>query len=88
MPCRGVFANVKLNQKIHQLDKVLGVYIHPGMGDEGLALGSALLSIKNPKVSFLKSVYLGPSSDNKEIELILKIQTFHLKNIQLVQFLK
>ena len=68
----GVFANVKLNQKIYNLDKVSGVYIHPGMGDEGLALGSAFLSIKNNPVAFLKNVYLGPNYCNKEIELILK----------------
>ena len=68
----GVFANVKLNQKIYNLDKVSGVYIHPGMGDEGLALGSAFLSMKNNPVAFLKNVYLGPNYCNKEIELILK----------------
>lgn len=38
----GVFANVKLNQCIHELDNVHSVFVHPGMGDEGLAVGAAL----------------------------------------------
>lgn len=38
----GVFANVKLNQRIAALDEVDEVYVFPAMGDEGLALGAAL----------------------------------------------
>jgi len=38
----GLFANVKLNQKINQLGWVDEVYIVPPMGDEGVALGAAL----------------------------------------------
>ncbi len=38
----GVFANVKLNQRIHELDNVESVFVHPGMGDDGLAVGAAL----------------------------------------------
>ncbi len=39
----GVAANVKLNQKIHQLKEVDEIFIQPGMGDEGLALGGCTL---------------------------------------------
>jgi len=38
----GVFANVKLNQRIHEQPAVRRLFIHPGMGDEGLAVGAAL----------------------------------------------
>jgi carbamoyltransferase len=38
----GVFANVKFNQAIYELDNVRSLFIHPGMGDEGLAVGAAL----------------------------------------------
>lgn len=38
----GVFSNVKLNQRIHGLETVKSIFIHPGMGDEGLATGAAL----------------------------------------------
>lgn len=34
----GVFANVRLNQRIHELDCVKSLFIHPGMGDEGLGV--------------------------------------------------
>jgi carbamoyltransferase len=72
----GVFANVKLNQRIHELENVQSVFIHPGMGDEGLAVGAAFalsvaLSKSNgAKVSSSKlaNVYLGPSFSATEIE--------------------
>ncbi len=38
----GTFANVRLNQKILELDGVDEVFVHPHMGDGGVALGSAL----------------------------------------------
>ena len=69
----GVFANVKFNQVIHELDNVNSVYIHPGMGDEGLAVGAALAykvnckQIADPTVR-LANVYLGPSYNDPEIE--------------------
>jgi carbamoyltransferase len=38
----GVFANVRLNQRIHELESVQNLFVHPGMGDDGLAVGAAL----------------------------------------------
>lgn len=38
----GLFANVKLNQFINELGYFDNIYIHPSMGDGGLALGAAL----------------------------------------------
>jgi carbamoyltransferase len=37
----GVFANVKLNQRILALPEIENIYIHPNMGDGGLAAGAA-----------------------------------------------
>jgi len=37
----GVFANVKLNQRLLALPDIDNVYIHPNMGDGGLATGAA-----------------------------------------------
>ncbi|MFH1855865.1 MAG: carbamoyltransferase C-terminal domain-containing protein [Candidatus Omnitrophota bacterium] len=72
----GVFANVKLNQRIFNLPGVENIFVHPGMGDEGLALGGAYyhLSKINPKFKRkpLKDVYLGPSYSDEEIEKALK----------------
>jgi len=38
----GVFANVKLNQRLLALPEVENLYVHPNMGDGGLATGAAL----------------------------------------------
>jgi len=38
----GLFANVKLNQRIAELDGVEEVFVVPPMGDEGLTIGGAL----------------------------------------------
>jgi carbamoyltransferase len=38
----GVFANVKLNQKIMELPGIKNVYVHPAMDDAGTALGAAI----------------------------------------------
>jgi carbamoyltransferase len=72
----GVFANVKLNQSIHELRNVRSLSIHPGMGDEGLAVGAALAasaslgksSGQNISASKLTDVYLGPTYGRKQIE--------------------
>ena len=42
----GLFANVKLNKFINDLDLFEEIYIHPAMGDGGLALGAALCKAK------------------------------------------
>ncbi len=72
----GVFANVKFNQRLHEMENVSSIFIHPGMGDEGLAvgaalaLGAALASDSGASFSALKlaDVYLGPSYSQREIE--------------------
>jgi carbamoyltransferase len=71
----GVFANVKLNQRIHELEGVNSVFIHPGMGDEGLAVGAAFalaneLSMTNgDRITpyQLRDVYLGPEYSDEEM---------------------
>ena len=72
----GVFANVKLNQRVHELKSVGTVFIHPGMGDEGLALGAAfaLAGMLRPesdattRPEILSDVYFGPEYGENEIE--------------------
>jgi carbamoyltransferase len=39
----GVFANVKLNQRLLEIPEVTDVFIHPNMGDGGCGAGAALL---------------------------------------------
>lgn len=38
----GIFANVKINQKINELLPFKEMWVYPAMGDEGLSLGSAI----------------------------------------------
>ena len=71
----GVFANVRLNQKIAELELAEEVYVFPAMGDEGLALGAALFgcSKKNSLRPFrFQNLYFGPDFTNEEIESELK----------------
>lgn len=68
--CGGVFANVKLNQRINELGAVDSVYIFPHMGDGGLSLGAALACSGAQRV-YLKDVYLGPEYSDGEIRRAL-----------------
>jgi len=72
----GVFANVKLNQRIAEIQKVQKVSIFPAMGDGGLSIGGAwdyLYSIgkltNNKKYA---NMYLGPEEDFGQANLSSK----------------
>jgi carbamoyltransferase len=76
----GLFANVKLNQKINELPWLDEMYVYPPMGDEGLSLGAALWKANQigelPKPLKLKNVSFGPSYDDDVIEQISKEYDF------------
>jgi carbamoyltransferase len=67
----GLFANVKLNQEINELDWVEEIYVYPPMGDEGLSLGACIMKSvelgewKKPKK--LNDLYFGKKYTNEEI---------------------
>ncbi|MCB9487460.1 MAG: carbamoyltransferase [Deltaproteobacteria bacterium] len=63
----GIFENVKLNQRVHEVPGVAGVYIFPNMSDGGLASGAALFSSRAPRRA-LESVFLGGGFDREVIE--------------------
>ena len=70
----GIFANVKLNQKIKELWEVKEVYVQPAMGDMGIPLGSCLAQMAEddtPYKKFEKNMSLGPSFSSKEIKTYL-----------------
>ena len=68
----GLFANVKLNQKINELDWVNEIYIYPPMGDEGLSLGACIM----------KSVELGEWTKPKKFKnLYLIYRNVFKKNL-------
>nr|WP_136251721.1 carbamoyltransferase C-terminal domain-containing protein [Ningiella ruwaisensis] len=56
----GVTANVKLNQRIFEVDGVNEIYVYPNMGDGGCGTGAALyLSSKGVRPS-IENAYCGP----------------------------
>jgi carbamoyltransferase len=61
----GLFANVKLNQFINELDLYDEIYVHQAMGDAGLFLGAALMKASElgeiNKPSRPENVYWGES---------------------------
>ena len=70
----GVFANVKINQRIHEIDGVDSVFVYPAMADEGLAAGAALsrwaVEAHDPPphgVRCTDHVYLGPDLSDRAI---------------------
>lgn len=72
----GVCANVKLNMEIMRLSQIKRVFVHPGMGDAGQALGAAIWAYKDTDKNFkpfeLHNVYFGPEYSDEEIEKDLK----------------
>jgi len=67
----GLFANVKLNQVIHEIPQVKSVYVCPHMGDGGLAVGVCLAYIA-PKLKKVTDVYFGLGYSDKEILKAIK----------------
>ena len=61
----GLFANVKLNQAINESGLFDEIFIHPAMGDSGLAMGAAIIKaneVGDITAPFkLQDVYFGPS---------------------------
>lgn len=67
----GVFANVKLNQRIIQLPEVKSLWVLPHMGDGGLAAGAALGSTSSQPQQ-LRTAYLGPEYPSNDAFRALK----------------
>ena len=68
----GVVANVKINQRIHELPGVDEVFVCPAMSDEGLGAGAALIVAADKGdvpagTSCFDHVYLGPEHTDREV---------------------
>jgi carbamoyltransferase len=70
----GVHANVKLNQRLREIEGVEAVFVYPNMGDGGCGTGAAMLAF--PRAAFparpLENVYFGPDFSPAEIESALR----------------
>ena len=73
----GVFANVKLNQRIAALPEVDSIFVFPAMSDTGNSVGAALLAMLAADPTALRGaepladVYLGPGYDDAAIAAAL-----------------
>lgn len=81
----GIFANIKINQKIADLHNVNSCYVFPNMGDGGLGVGCALELSFRKKPSLLKkrsSMSLGSRYDITNIKnLNIKHSIIECRNI-------
>ena len=71
----GVAANVKMNQRLYEIEGVNKIFIHPNMGDGGTGTGAAILVASqrtNLEPERLHDVYFGPEYGEKEIEEALE----------------
>ena len=70
----GLFANVAVNRRIHEIADVAEVFVFPGMSDEGMPVGAALAACYDHPGSrpperrlSMDHVYLGPEFSDDEI---------------------
>lgn len=70
----GVFANVKFNQRVHELQEVEHFFVHPAMDDSGLAVGTSFAAYAglpgidpNTVRQPLADLYLGPQYSDSQI---------------------
>jgi carbamoyltransferase len=71
----GVIANVKMNQRIFEVEGVRRIFIYPNMGDGGCGTGLALLATWRGGVgTALNDAYLGPSYGEDEVLAALKAE--------------
>lgn len=76
----GIFMNIKLNQKILELEQVKEAFFMPSCGDESTSIGAAHLGYLNlcrenriqPQISPIRDLYWGPAYSNGEIEKFLR----------------
>jgi len=66
----GFFANIKVNQKISQMDEVGQIYAYPHMGDGGLALG-AVYALRKTKPFKFKDIFFGTSYSDEQVQAAL-----------------
>lgn len=80
----GIFANVRLNQKILALPNITDLFVFPNMGDGGLAVGSVWFEVAEGQAvpaARLHDVYWGPEYSDREIVTALEHGGLHYKKI-------
>lgn len=88
----GVFANVKFNQRVHELDEVDSFFVHPAMDDGGLSVGSALATLSELKGvdpvrlrRQLPNVYFGMEYDDESIATAIEEAGLYAERVAGIQ---
>lgn len=70
----GVHANVKLNQRLREINGVDSIFVYPNMGDGGCATGAAMLAFDQRVFDRepLANVYHGPDYSDAEMAAALR----------------
>jgi len=85
----GIFANVRINQEMQLIPEVDATFVHPGMSDEGLAVGAGLAldaqlngrSEGRYEPAQLPDVYLGDEFGEREIAEALREAGLEAKHL-------
>ena len=81
----GVFANVKLNQRLAALPELDRLFVFPAMSDTGNSVGAALFMVLEnngqEKTGALRSVYWGSSWDDKACAKALTAAGFAIERL-------
>ncbi|NWN91385.1 carbamoyltransferase [Marinobacter adhaerens] len=76
----GVTANVKLNQRIFEIEGVNHIFVYPNMGDGGCGTGAALYhSWPGGVKPSITNAYMGPDYSESELEAALKAQNLQYR---------
>jgi carbamoyltransferase len=83
----GVVANVKLNQRLREIDGVDGIFVHPNMGDGGCGTGAALLEFvgRTELGARLPHVFLGPRFTSEQIADALQRAQLPFTNVHPIE---
>ena len=73
----GLTANVKLNQRLHELKETKNIYIYPAMSDMGISHGAVLALERFPEV--MEHAYYGTSYSEAQIESVLRREGLRFK---------
>lgn len=71
----GLFANVKINQRVAEIEGVDNVFVFPNMGDGGLTVGGACFvnfALTGRAKVAMPTAYLGPDYGSAEIQACLR----------------
>lgn len=79
----GLFANVKINQRIKDSGLFKNVYVCPAMGDEGTAIGAAILTSDEPVREFVSPNQCGTRADEHETNHCFDIHCLNKQNYKL-----